>query len=67
MSTDLVARLTDAAAEAIANERQGLTYDIGRLRGVTVELEVTLGGHVVAGSCYIQRKGKAGQRKEPAA
>jgi hypothetical protein len=62
--TDLITRLQTAAAEAIANERQGLTYDVARLRGVTVELEVSLSGHVVVGNCWIQRKGRAGQQKE---
>ena len=65
--TDLVARLQNAAAEAIENERQGLTYDPARLRTVTVELEITLSGHVVVGNCYLQRKGKAGRRTESAA
>ena len=65
--TDLVQRLTDAATAAIANERPGLTYDVARLRGVTVELGVSLNGSVVIGNCYIQRKGKAVRRKEPAA
>lgn len=65
--TDLITRLQEAATAAIQNERQGLSYDPARLRTVTVELEVSLSGHVVVGNCYIQRRGKASQRKEPAA
>jgi hypothetical protein len=43
----------------IEAERQALTYDVARLRGVTVELEVSLNGAVVVGSVYVERKGKA--------
>lgn len=56
--TDLIARLQEAAICAIANEAQALTYEPKRLRGVVVELEVTLGGHVVVGDVYVQRRGK---------
>ena len=38
--TDLIARLTEALAEAIRNERQGLAYAPERLRGVVLELRI---------------------------
>jgi hypothetical protein len=57
--SDLLARLTEAAAAAIESERTGLTYDAGRLKTVTVELEVSLNGNVVVGNVYIHRRGKA--------
>jgi hypothetical protein len=56
--TDLLTRLQAAAPAALENERQGLTYDIGRLRTVTVELEVSLGGNVVVGGRVRPRCGK---------
>ncbi len=42
--TDLITRLTAAAAEAIANERPALEHDPARLCGITIELEVANGG-----------------------
>jgi hypothetical protein len=65
--SDLIARLQQAAIEAVANERQGLSYDPARLRGLTIELEITLSGHVVVGNAYIQRRGKVRRAKETAA
>ena len=61
MSVDLIARLTDAAAEAIANERQSLGYDVNRLKDITIELTVANNGAIVEGTCYVERKVK-GQR-----
>ena len=61
MSVDLIARLTDAAAEAIANEQQSLSYDPHRLRGIVLELRIDGRGAVVEGTCYVERKVK-GQR-----
>ena len=53
---DLVTRLTEAAAEAIANERQGLEYEPNRVRGIHIELEVANGGAVIDGRAWIERK-----------
>jgi len=61
MSVDLIARLTDAAAEAIANERQSLGYDVNRLKDITIELTVANNGAIVEGTYYVERKVK-GQR-----
>ncbi len=53
---DLVARLTEAAAEAIANERPSLEYDANRLRGLVIELTVANNGAVIDGRAWIERK-----------
>ena len=53
---DLIERLTDAAAEAIAAERQGLSYEPDRLRSIHVELELAKGGTVIEGRAWIERK-----------
>ena len=59
MSVDLIMRLTDAAAEAIANERPALEHDPARLCGITIELEAANGGQVIDGRCRVERKVKA--------
>jgi len=66
--TDLITRLTQAAADAIANERQGLNYEPDRLRSIHVELELAKGGTVIEGRAWIERKTKAirGDRPMPA-
>ena len=53
---DLVSRLTDAAAEAIANERQVLEYDQHRVKGIHIELEVANNGAVIDGRAWIERR-----------
>jgi len=57
--TDLIERLTQAAAEAIANERRGLAYEPHRLRGIVLDLKIDARGAVVAGVCYVERRVKA--------
>lgn len=61
-TTDLVHMLQDAASVALENERPGLTYDVGRLKTITVELSVANNGAIVAGSVYIERNGKTLRR-----
>ena len=63
--TDLIARLTEAAAEAIASERRGLAYDQDRVRGIHVELELAKGGTVIEGRCWIERKVRAIRADRP--
>ncbi len=58
MSVDLVEALTAAAAEAIANERQGLEYEPNRVKGIHIELAVANGGAVIAGRCWVERRVK---------
>ena len=56
MSVDLIERLTEAAAAAIANERQGLEYAPERLRGIVLDLKIDGKGVVVEGVCYLERR-----------
>ena len=53
--SDLVARLTAAAAAAIANERPTLEHKAEQVKGITLELEVSRTGDVVEATCYVQR------------
>ena len=68
MSVDLIARLTQAAAEAIANERQSLSYEPHRLRGIVLELTIDGKGAVIGGVCYVERRVRPirGDRPMPA-
>ncbi len=59
MSVDLIEQLQAAAAEAIANERQELSYEPDRLRSVHIELELAKGGTVIEGRAWIERRTKA--------
>ena len=56
MANDLIERLTVAAAEAIAAEKQSLAYEPHRLRGIVLELRIDGKGAVVEGTCYVERK-----------
>ena len=58
-AVDLVEALTEAAAAAIANERQGLEYEPNRVTGIHIGLEVANGGAVIDGRCWVERKLKA--------
>ena len=66
--TDLIERLTEAAAEAIRDERQSLAYDQDRVKGIHVELELAKGGTVIEGRAWIERKTRPirGDRPMPA-
>jgi hypothetical protein len=66
-NTDLVQRLTEAATEAIANERPTLEHKPEQLQGVTIELKIANSGAVVDATCYVERKYVFRPRKEPAA
>ena len=65
---DLIERLTAAAADAIANEKQSLAYEPHRLRGIVLELRIDGKGAVVEGTCYVERKTRPirGDRPLPA-
>jgi len=55
VASDLIERLT----EAIATERQGLSYEPDRLRGIVLDLKIDAKGAVVEGACYVERRVKA--------
>ncbi len=54
--TDVIERLTAAAAEAIVVEKQSLSYDQDRVKGIHIELELTKSGAVIEGRCWVERK-----------
>ena len=54
--SDLVDRLTQAAAEAIANERPELERDPERLRGLVLDLRLGPQGQIVEGTAYVERR-----------
>jgi hypothetical protein len=54
--TDIVQRLTEAAAAAIANERPALEHPVGHVRGLTVELALTSTGQVSEAVAFVERR-----------
>ena len=61
-TTTLVERLTTAAAAALADVGPSLEHEPGRLRRVTVELELANNGHVVDATVWTERRAGAGRR-----
>lgn len=55
--SDLVTKLTEAAATVFENDATSLRHDPDRVRSVTLELRVSRGG-AVDGDLYIQRRPK---------
>ena len=58
--SDLVQRLTDAAAAAIANERPALESPVGRVVGLTIELVLDGAGQVREAVAYVERRTAGG-------
>jgi hypothetical protein len=54
--TDIVTRLQEAAAAAIANERPALESPVGKVRGLTVELALTSTGQVSEAVAFVERR-----------
>ena len=67
MSVDLVQRLAEAAAAAIANERPSLEHQPNQLRGIMLEIEISNGGAVLDATCHVTKKYVFRPGKEPAA
>jgi len=67
-ASDLLERLIAAATAAILDERQGLSYEPDRLRGIHVELEITKAGTAIEGRAWIERRTRPirGDRPLPA-
>ena len=61
-TTPLVERLTPAAASAIRDVAPTLEHEPGRLRRVTVELELANNGQVVDATVWTERRAGAGRR-----
>jgi hypothetical protein len=64
--TDLVQTLINAMAEAVHNQEPAITADAGRLKSITLELELANNGDVVDSTCWVERRGVHRTRKEPA-
>lgn len=52
----LVERLQRAAVESIANVARALDADVGRLKSITLELELANNGAVVDSRCFLERR-----------
>ena len=63
--TNLVETLIEAAASAIRNQQTALTSDAGRLKSITIELELSNAGDVVDSTAWTERRGVHRKRKEP--
>ena len=53
---DIVARLSEAASAAIANERASLTHPVGAVRGVTIEVLLSPKGAVTEAVAFVERR-----------
>lgn len=58
--SDLVTRLQEATAAAIANETPALTHPVGKVVGLTIELVLDGGGQVREAVCYVERRTQGG-------
>ena len=54
---ELIETLVAAATDAIRNQAGALTCDVGRVRGLHLELELSNAGNVVDSVCWIERRG----------
>ncbi|MND06410.1 hypothetical protein D3C83_277660 [compost metagenome] len=55
--TDLVETLVSAAADAIRNQSPSITSDAGRLKSITIELEISNVGAVIDSTAWTERRG----------
>jgi hypothetical protein len=62
--SDLVQRLTEAAAAVIANERPTLEHRPEQVKGITLKLELSRAGDVVGATCYVWRRYAVRRRHE---
>ena len=56
-ASDLIERLQQSATDAIANLAAAIDSDAGRLRSITVELELANNGAVIDSRCFVERRG----------
>ena len=54
--TDLLEAILAAAAEAIRNQTPAITSAAGRLKSITLELDLSNGGDVVDSVCWVKRQ-----------
>jgi hypothetical protein len=57
--SDLVETILAAAAEAIKNQTPTITSDAGRLKSITLELELANNGAVINSPCWVERRAPA--------
>ena len=55
--TDILETILATATEAIRNQTPAITSDTGRLKSITLELELSNGGDVVDSVCWVERRG----------
>ena len=54
---DPVEQLAQAAADAIRNQTPSITSDAGRLKSITIELELGNAGDVIDSTAWTERRG----------
>ena len=54
---DLVDTIIAAATEAIRNQTPAIANEDGRLKSITLELELSNGGDVVDSACWVELRG----------
>ena len=55
--SDLLETILAVAAEAIRNQTPAITGDAGRLKSITLELELANNGAVIDSTCWVERRG----------
>jgi hypothetical protein len=54
--TDMLETVLAAVAEAIRNQTPVITGDAGRLKSLTLELELSNQGQVIDSTCWVERR-----------
>lgn len=57
MTGTLIERIVGAASVAIRNQAEAITSDVGELRSITVEVELSSSGHVIDSTVWTERRG----------
>jgi len=55
-TADLVQAIVDAAEAAIRNQETAITSNAGRLKSITLELELANNGDVIDSTCWTERR-----------
>jgi hypothetical protein len=53
----IIETIVEAAEIAIRNQQAAITSDAGRLRSITLELEISNAGAVIDSRCWTERRG----------
>ena len=65
-AADLVETIVSAASDAIRNQTPSIMAEAGRLKSITLELELANGAQVIDSTCWVERRG-VHRRRLPAA